>query len=112
MHRLSTRRHEAAPVCNGAHQRTCKAMNLCSGPQRAASERRRRTQKTQKNSIGAASAAYTGPLRAESSSASPVVLAVVVVIDAMNLPDSNHRSEAVLEHSRRSGAQVLDVAMM
>jgi hypothetical protein len=87
-------------------------MNLCSGPQRAASERRRRTQKTQKNSIGAASAAYTGPLRAESSSASPVVLAVVVVIDAMNLPDSNHRSEAVLEHSRRSGAQVLDVAMM
>ena len=86
-------------------------MNLCSGPQRAASERRRRTQKTQKNSIGAASAAYTGPLRAESSSASPVVLAVVVVIDAMNLPDSNHRSEAVLEHSRRSGGRKHDVAL-
>ena len=29
----------------------------------------------------------------------PVVLAVLVVVDAIDLPDSNHRSEAVLEHS-------------
>ena len=27
----------------------------------------------------------------------------------LNLPDSNHRSEAVLEHSRRSGACEQDV---
>ena len=69
------------------------------------------TNVAKKSSIGAASAAYTGPLRAESSSASPVVLAVVVVVDAIDLPDSNHHSEAVLEHSRRSGSRERDVAL-
>ena len=69
------------------------------------------TNNAKKSSIGAASAAYTGPLRAESSSASPVVLAVVVVVDAIDLPDSNHHSEAVLEHSRRSGSRERDVAL-
>ena len=29
----------------------------------------------------------------------------------LNLPDSNHRSEAVLEHSRRSGGRKRDVAL-
>ena len=36
---------------------------------------------------------------AERPSMLPVVLAVLVVVDAIDLPDSNHRSEAVLEHS-------------
>ena len=89
--------------CSGAHPRKRTAMRLCSHPQHAASERCRRTQTTQRSSLDAASAAYTGPLHTGSSSALFTVLAVVVVADAIDLPDSNHRSEAVLEHSRRSG---------
>ena len=39
----------------------------------------------------------------------PTVLAVLVVVETIDLPDSNHRSEAVLEHSRRSGGRRRDV---
>ena len=41
----------------------------------------------------------------------PTVLAVLVVVETIDLPDSNHRSEAVLEHSRRSGSRERDVAL-
>ena len=41
----------------------------------------------------------------------PTVLAVLVVVETIDLPDPNHRSEAVLEHSRRSGSRELDVAL-
>ena len=57
---------------------------LYSGPQRTASERAAAARKRRKkSSIDATSAAYTGSLRAESSSASPVVLTVVVIVDAI-----------------------------
>ena len=88
--RGGTRRHETAPVCrrHGALQRRASAHVHGYEPMLRPSTRRLRappphTNNAKKSSIGAASAAYTGPLRAESSSASPVVLAVVVVVDAI-----------------------------
>ena len=90
--------------CSGAHERMHTAMSQCSGPQHGAARlAARRTTQDKQSAADAASAATVSPQRAEGPSALPAVLAVVVVVDAIDLPDSNHRSEAVLEHSRRSG---------
>ena len=98
--------------CSGAHERMHTAMSQCSGPQHGAARlAARRTTQDKQSAADAASAATVSPQRAEGPSALPAVLAVVVVVDAIDLPDSNHRSEAVLEHSRRSGGRKRDVAL-
>jgi hypothetical protein len=97
------RRPSAADTarCSDAHECMHTAMSSCSGPQHTAAEASRDAHDANKKSaVDADSAATAGPQRAESSSASPTVLAVVVV-DAIEPARLKYdRSEAVLSSPR------------
>ena len=96
--------------CSGAHQRMRMAMSLCAQALNMAprgGRGARRTTQDKKSAADAASAETASPLRAKRPSMLPTVLAVLVVVEAIDLPDSNHRSRGCTQaqpSERRSKA--------
>ena len=110
--RGGTRRRLSGAItahCSGAHQRMRMAVSLCSGPQHAL-QGRRHTQTTQKNKAPQKPPAPPpSPLSApRGRPRCPPCPFLSRMVPATHTTDSNHRSEAVLEHSHRSGAQEHD----
>ena len=91
------------PRCSGAHQRMRMAMSLCSGPQHVASERRHRTQTTRKKAASTPPAPPT-PARCapRARPRCPPCSSCPLSCEHVDHAFTNHCSEAVLEHSRRS----------
>ena len=91
--------------CSGAHQRTRMAMSLCSGPQhgapRLARAARHKTKKAPPKPPAPPPSTLSATRGCPRCSPCPFLLRMV---PATHTTYSNHRSEAVLEHSHRSGA--------